>query len=412
MKKKIVAIIALVGMVSSLAMGCGSTKLQNEYITITQYKGLRIPEAQPIEVTDEDIERQIETLREMHSPLNEVTDRPAEEGDTVKFDYKGFMNGEAFERGEQEGAETVIGAGGFIEGFDEGIIGRNPGDEFELEVTFPDPYPQSPEMAGQPAVFEIKLHTISKKEYLEINDEFAQTVPGTAETLDELKAEIREQQETQAEDSVKASMENAVWMALQENVEVKKLPEDRVEEIVTASRETYEGYAESYEMEYAEFIEAYFQMDEAGLEEMMLEQAENRIMMEMATDLIAEKEKLVPTEKEYQERYEEMAEEFNFESVEALIEQATEEMLQSMILQERVGEFLIEHAEQVSAEELEKEAEEKAAAQAEESANAETEEDSNAEEDATEEGDTSTDDDNAEDAGAQIESNEEESTEE
>ena len=396
-------------MVSSLVMGCGSLKVQNEYITITQYKGLRIPEAQPVEVTDEDIERQIETQKEIHSTLNEITDRPAQEGDTVKFDYKGFMNGEAFEGGEQEGAETVVGAGGFIEGFDEGIIGRNPGDEFEIEVTFPDPYPNAPDMAGQPAVFEIKLHTVSEKEYLEINDEFAQTVSETAETMDELREEIREQQVQGAEDSVKATLENAAWMALQENIEIKKLPEDRIEELTTQMRETYQGYAETYEMEFSEFIEAHFQLDEAGLEEMMQENAENSIAMEMAIDLIAEKEKLTLSEKEYQEKYEEMAEMYNFESVEAMIEQATEETLQGVILQQRVGEFLVENAEQVSAEELEKEAEEKAAAEQEE-ADAEAEAESAAGE---EESDTSTDDDTAEpeDAGTEEDSTEE-STEE
>ena len=360
MKKKIVAMMALVSMVSALVVGCGSAKLQNEHIVIKQYKGLEVLEVNPREITDEDVERDIENQRDQRSTFHEITDRPAQEGDTVRIDFKGLHNGVAFEGGEQEGAELIIGNGGYIEGFQEGIIGHNPGDEFEVDVVFPDPYPQDPDLAGQPAVFEMTLHAISEKELPELDDELVAQVSETATTVEEWKEEVKQQLTENAEADAKRELENALGMVLQENIEIKKLPEDALDERKRELREKTEQQAAMYQMEFKEFIELAYQVDEEAFEELVNEEAEKMISMEIAIELIAEKEKLIPTEAEIAEKTEEYVEMYAFENAEAFIEQAGEDYVRDALIHEGVAGVLVEHAKQIPADEWEKREAEKA----------------------------------------------------
>jgi len=388
MKKKIVAAVAIASMISALTVGCsGSKELQNDYILIKQYKNLEIAEIQPMEITDEDVDRQIEAYQESYSVLHEITDRPAAEGDTVKVDFKGFVDGVAFEGGELEGAEMVLGGGNMIEGFHEGIYGRNPGEEFEIEVTFPDPYFNDPDLAGKPAVFEMTLHSISEKELPEVDDDFAKMVSEsmptmeTVETVEELKQEFKTKQEEDAVEAAKTTMQNAAWEALlhEDNIEIKGFPDDMLKEKADELRETYKEYAESYGMEFEELMEMYFQAsDEEGIDTAMLAEAERVFIYEMTFELISEKEKLTPSAKEIEEATEEYAEMHGFESSEEFLEQAGEDWVTRTMLNERVGEFLVDNATLLSEEEVAKRAEAAAAKAAEEEAAA-------IEEDATEE---------------------------
>ena len=395
--------MALVSMVSALVVGCGSAKLQNEHIVIKQYKGLEVLEVNPREITDEDVERDIENQRDQRSTFHEITDRPAQEGDTVRIDFKGLHNGVAFEGGEQEGAELIIGNGGYIEGFQEGIIGHNPGDEFEVDVVFPDPYPQDPDLAGQPAVFEMTLHAISEKELPELDDELVAQVSETATTVEEWKEEVKQQLTENAEADAKRELENALGMVLQENIEIKKLPEDTLDERKRELREETEQRAAMYQMEFKEFIELAYQVDEEAFEELVNEEAEKMISLEIAIELIAEKEKLIPTEAEIAEKTEEYVEMYAFENAEAFIEQAGEDYVRNALIHEGVAGVLVEHAKQIPADEWEKREAEKAEnteeVTEEESTDEPVDEEAAAEEETTEDG------------GAEAEANTEETEE-
>ena len=352
--KKIVALIAIVSMVSSMLIGCGSFRVQNEYITVKQYKELEVKEPTAAEITDEQVNADIANMQEMHSTLKEIEDRPAQEGDTVNIDYKGLKDGEAFERGSQEGADVVLGEGGFIDGFLEGIIGRNVGDEFEVDVTFPDPYDNNPDLAGQPAVFEMKLNSISEKELPELDDDFAKKASETATSMDELKIEVKKKLEEISKENAEGEIEGQVWKALQDSIEVKKMPEDQLTAEKNRIRAEYEEYAQSMGTTLEDFLSTYMEnMDLASFEETLEKNATMRIALEMAIELIAKKEQLVPTNEEFEKIYEEMALEHGFASADDLKQQATEEQLRIIILQERVGEFLVENAKQISAEEWE-----------------------------------------------------------
>ena len=145
MKKKFVTVISAAAVAGMLA-GC-SGELSNEYVTVTQYKGLEVPQASGSveEVTDEQVDQMIEGTLSAYAEREEVSDRAAQEGDIVNIDYTGYLDGEAFDGGSAEGADLELGSRSFIgatddyAGFEEQIEGHNPGDEFDIQVQFPDP---------------------------------------------------------------------------------------------------------------------------------------------------------------------------------------------------------------------------------------------------------------------------------
>lgn len=155
-------------------------------VKLGEYKGLEVEE-KSVEVTDEDVEQEIENLRERHAELVVKEDSAIENGDTAVIDFEGFKDGEAFEGGQGENHSLEIGSGQFIPGFEEQLIGKKAGDETEVKVTFPEEY-HAEDLAGQEAVFKVKIHEVKAKELPELDDEFAKDVDEDVETLDELKA--------------------------------------------------------------------------------------------------------------------------------------------------------------------------------------------------------------------------------
>ena len=163
MKKKLLNVMLAAAVAVSLA-GC-SGELSNEYVTVTQYKGLEVPQpAQPEEVTDDQVEQAIQNALSADMIQTPITDRAAQSGDWVNIDYTGYVDGEAFDGGSAEGAPLELGSGSFIgatddyKGFEEQIEGHNTGDEFDITVQFPETYSQNPAMAGVVAQFHIVLN--------------------------------------------------------------------------------------------------------------------------------------------------------------------------------------------------------------------------------------------------------------
>ena len=178
--------------------------LKTEFITkpdveISDYKGLKVKKTVKT-VTDEDISKELDNMRERVARLVSVEDRAVRNGDTAVIDFEGFVDGVAFENGKGEKFPLEIGSNTFIPGFEEQVIGKNIGEEFDVNVTFPEDY-QEETLKGKPAVFKCKLHEIKSKEMPELNDDFVKDV-SEKDTVDELKADIRERLEKKnAEDS-------------------------------------------------------------------------------------------------------------------------------------------------------------------------------------------------------------------
>ena len=186
-------------------------------VEVKNYKGVEI-EKVSAEVEEERIDAELNSMLQSHARVVTV-DAPVENGNTAVIDFKGLLNGEAFEGGTAEAYSLEIGSGTFIPGFEEQIIGKKAGEEFEVNVTFPEEYPAE-ELAGKPVVFEVKLHEVKVKELPELNDEFAQDTT-EFESLAELKADVKAKLEKDAEEEAKRQMRDAAVAKVAEGVEVE-----------------------------------------------------------------------------------------------------------------------------------------------------------------------------------------------
>ena len=183
MKKKIIA--ALVGICTVVVMtGCGNKGISNDKITIKQYKGLEVEKVDPVEVTDTDVEDSINSTLQTKSTQNDITDRPAQEGDVVTIDYEGKKDGVAFDGGTAQDQQLELGSGSFIDGFEDGIVGHNIGETFDLNLTFPEDY-KSEDLAGQAVVFTVTLDKISEVIVPELTDELVAELSESAKTIED-----------------------------------------------------------------------------------------------------------------------------------------------------------------------------------------------------------------------------------
>ena len=157
-------------------------------MTLGDYKGIQVEKALA-EVTDEDVENELKRVQNQNSRLLTIEDRPVQDGDQTVIDFDGYVDGKRFEGGKSEDYPLTIGSHSFIDTFEEQLIGKNIGEECEVNVTFPEEY-HAKELAGKPAVFKVTVKEIKMKELPELNDEFAEEV-SEFETLDEYKADIR-----------------------------------------------------------------------------------------------------------------------------------------------------------------------------------------------------------------------------
>ena len=158
-------------------------------VTLGQYKDIEVGKKEA-EVTDEEVQAEIDRIRESNARMITVDDRPAQDGDTALIDFDGYVDGEQFEGGKAEDYTLVLGSHSFIDNFEEQLVGKNIGDDVEVNVTFPDQY-QEEKLQGQPAVFKVKIKEINVKELPELDDDFAQDV-SDCDTLEDYKNETRE----------------------------------------------------------------------------------------------------------------------------------------------------------------------------------------------------------------------------
>lgn len=352
MKKKIVSVM-MAAMLAAALTGC-SGELSNDYVTVKQYEGLEVPQPTPAEeVTDEDIEQVIQSNLSAASTQEEITGRAAQTGDVVNIDYTGYIDGEAFDGGSAEGADLELGSGSFIgatddyAGFEEQIEGHNIGDEFDITVQFPDPYGNNPDMSGAVADFHIVLNSISEVITPELTDEWVQENSEESETVDEYREEIRSQIEDNLQASVEAELESSVQTELMDNVEVKGYPEDRVEELKQQMTDYYTQLASMYGVELSEFIETYMQVTEDDFNAEIDDSVRQNVALEETLKLIADKQRLEPTEEEYETGMAEYAEEAGYDDVEEYTAQVGEDELRLAILYDKVMDYLVDNCIQV-----------------------------------------------------------------
>ena len=344
MKKKY-AVLAAGMLAAALALTGCSGEISNDYITISQYKGVEAEAGDTTEVTDEDVDTQIDSTRQMYAELENV-DRPAENGDTVTIDYVGTLNGEAFEGGSSEDYQLELGSGTFIDGFEDGIVGHSAGETFDLNLTFPDDY-GSTDLAGKDVVFTVTLKTVSISNVPELNDEFVQSVSEDSSTVEEYREEVRQMLEDNYAESAQLTLTENAWSAVMDNTEVKQYPDGAVDEMKNTIREQYQNMADSYGMEFADFLSSYMGMDEDTFEEQLQTAAENQVKQDLIVDLIIDEENLDVSDAALEEIYNQYVEDYGFSSLDDLKSAATEEELEVMGRVQIVQEFIVDNCEQV-----------------------------------------------------------------
>jgi trigger factor len=338
MKKRLTAVVAGICALSLLG-GCASGAISNDNITIKKYKGLEVEKVEQIAVTDEDVEMSIQSDLETLATKTEVTDRAAQLGDIATIDFEGKKDGVAFEGGAGTDYELELGSGQFIDGFEDGVVGHKIGETFDLDLTFPEDY-GSQDLAGQAVVFTVTLKGLQQKNVPELTVDILEQLGTKATTIEEYKAQIRSDLEVSNKETAESTLLASVWEALVDQCEVKKFPEGMLDDYVKNLKEQYSYYAQMYGMEIEEFFKQIFGMSAE-------EVAKTTATQELAINLIAEKEGLNISDKEYKEGMKELASQYGYEDTEEFIKAYTEDGIRKALLQEKVGKFLVDNAVQV-----------------------------------------------------------------
>lgn len=277
-------------------------------IEIGEYKGLKA-EKVIAKVEDSEIDAQVKSMAERNARMVSVEDRAANMGDTVIIDFEGFCDGEAFEGGKSEGYSLELGSGQFIPGFEDQIVGKNIGDEFDIVVTFPEEY-GAENLAGKEATFKIKLHEIKLRELPEIDDEFAKDV-SEFDTLDALKADLKAKALEQKSKFNEEETENELVSQIVDSIK-GEIPEAMFENRLNQS---VEEFAYRLQMQGLD-LDTYLKYSGTTMEDFrktFRPQAEGQVKFRLALEKIVELEKIEATEEELNARFEEMAKQYGME---------------------------------------------------------------------------------------------------
>ena len=305
-----------------------------------KYKGIEIKKIE-YNVSDDDINHELEHMQEHNSRLISIDDRAAKKGDTVTIDFEGFADGKAFEGGKAENYDIELGSNTFIPGFEDGVIGMKIDEEKDVNVKFPEEY-FSKELAGKDATFKVKLHEIKKKELPKLDDEFAKDV-SEFDTLDELKADIKSKLEKQNADREKYETEVAVVKALCENTKVD-IPSGMIETEVDNMLKDFEQRLSYQGLK----LDQYLKMLGKTEEEMRKEyepQAIEGIKSRLAIEAVIKAEKIEATDKEVEDKMKEMAKNYGRENDETFLKnENVRNYIKEGIESEKAIDFLIKNA--------------------------------------------------------------------
>ncbi|WP_194609404.1 trigger factor [Clostridium vitabionis] len=310
-------------------------------ITLGEYKGLEIKKPDT-EVTDEDINKELENARNRAARKVEVTDRPVKDGDETVIDFKGFVDGKPFEGGEGEDYPLTIGSHQFIEGFEEQLIGKNLNEKNEINVTFPKEYHVA-DLAGKPATFEVTVKKITEKQLPELNDEFADNVSDFS-TLEEYKADLKKKIGERKEREAKTQTENEAVDKAIENASIE-LPKAMVD---TEARGIVDEYAQrlrSQGLNLADYMKYTGQTMDKLLEQVTPD-AEKRIKTRLVLEKVAEAENIQVSDEDYNSQIEKMAADYNTdaEKFKKFIDESQETQIKEDMKVQKAIDLLVDQA--------------------------------------------------------------------
>ncbi len=353
MKKKHIFLAAILGIHVIVTAGCGNTNNSGEslsntetsegeifdykvsdYVTLGEYKNLSILYPVPV-VSDDDVEMSIEEFLDENTEYNEISDRPAQDGDYINIDFTGTIDGEEFEGGTAQDYEFTLGQEEFIEEFEANVIGKNTGETFTFKMVFPDEYDE--DLSGKTAEFTATLNSINEVVVPEYNDEFVKKATDY-DTTAEYEEALREELMVSAQEESASVAGDDVLEKAVENATFNGYPQSLYDACYNETVEQYQSYADMFGVEYEEFMTDF--MEEGDVESETLSWV-NEILVSQA---IAEQEGFEVTDEDYQEEAEALAMEYEYESVDDFISDYGELSVRVMIVRDKAIAFLYENA--------------------------------------------------------------------
>ncbi len=359
LRKKVMSLGLVMALsLSAILSGCAAGEKEpyseynlDEYIKLGQYKGIEVTR-QKVEVTDAMVDEEIQSRLSAASEQVEKKEGTCAEGDTVRISYQGTKDGKPFENGTtgEDGTVITIGSSGYIDGFDQGVVGMKVGEEKDLNLTFPENY-HVEDLKGQDVVFHVKLLAIMEKKVPEFNMDFVKA-NSKAKSIEEYKKSVKKELLQQKKEESDENLRNAVWEKVLEGSEILKYPEEEIKKTKESNKEYYENLAQQYNMSLTQMIKEYTGMDEKSFEEYQQQYAESIVKQELALFAIARAENLQLTESEYKERLQQLKKdqgvtdegEFKKQYGKTFEEFAGKDNLKKSFLLEKVVKFLLDEA--------------------------------------------------------------------
>lgn len=345
MRKKLLIMGTVFALALTTVTGCSNNANNNknesgsefafetDEIKVAQYKGITVEFSEPTnETIEKTVDGQQESLLNSLADYKKIKNRAAKEGDRVNIDYKGLKDGKAFDNGTATGTSIVLGSSGYIDGFDDGVIGMKAGEEKKLNLTFPKDYKQNASLAGEDVVFEIKFNYIEENTVTELTDELV-AKNTEYKTIEEYRKGVREDY-LEYNENYKM---NLAWSKVIDSSEVKEYPEDELKSTKEEIENSYSSTASMYGMTVDDYLK---QLQGATVEEY----AKSTIASKYLVDAICEKEKLSVSDEEYKEGVTKYTKNYGYKTEEEFIKTITEEKFKEYLLSEKAAKFVKDNA--------------------------------------------------------------------
>ena len=309
-------------------------------VTLGQYKGLEAPKAE-VNVTDEDVDNRLNEMADRNSRLVSV-DRAVKKGDTADIDFEGFDNGKAFDGGKGENFDLEIGSGSFVPGFEDQLIGMKAGEEKDIDITFPENY--TPELAGKPVIFHVKINEVKVKEVPAIDDEFAKDV-SEFDTLKDLKADIKKKMTVERTEAAQRAFEDVLMAKVAESVEAE-IPTEMVELQAAQMTEGFKQQLASQGIPFDQYLKM-TNTTEADFIKQAYGPAEQQVKMDLAVKAIIDAEKLDATDDEVEAEMKNVADKYGMD-LDTVKKYLRPEEVKEQVIREKVIKVVADSAKAVA----------------------------------------------------------------
>lgn len=310
-------------------------------VELGEYKDVEVEKVE-VNVTDEDVEKELKAVAEKNARIMSVEDRGIQKGDIVDIDFEGFIDGEPFEGGKASGYVLEVGSGTFIDGFEDQLIGGRPGDDIEVNVTFPEDYGKK-ELAGKPALFKVIVNDVKVKELPAIDDEFAKDV-SEFDTLEEYKESIRKKLTEAAEHRAKHELEDKVVAKVVENAQVD-IPDVMIERQIDSMVRDYNMRLNYQGLDLDKYL-MIMGIDYQTFRNQLRDRAHDDIKRQLVLEKVAKVEDIKVSDEEINEEAEKIAKSYNMEheDFKKHLRDDDIEYIKATILFKKAVDFLVQNA--------------------------------------------------------------------